>query len=209
MSADVPTGSVTYWIGQLKAGEKAATQKLWEGYFGRLVGLARARMRTSPRQGKDEEDVAVSAFDSFFRAVEAGRFPNLEDRDDLWQILVMLAGRKATSAARNELAQKRGGGAVRAASQLASPDGECPLAGMIGRDPEPAEAAGLAEEYQRLLELLPEELLREIALFKLEGLTNDEIARRTGRSTPTIERKLKRIRETWKAEALARGVQVD
>jgi len=34
-------GSVTHWIGQLKAGNSAAAQPLWERYFQQLVRLAR------------------------------------------------------------------------------------------------------------------------------------------------------------------------
>jgi len=33
--------SVSVWIADLKEGDSAATQKLWERYFQRLVGLAR------------------------------------------------------------------------------------------------------------------------------------------------------------------------
>jgi hypothetical protein len=57
-------GSVTYWIHQLKAGDQAAIQKLWEGYFHRLVGLARKRLAGAPRAAADENDVALSAFDA-------------------------------------------------------------------------------------------------------------------------------------------------
>jgi hypothetical protein len=38
----------------------------------------------------DEEDVALSAFDSLCRGVEAGRFPQLFDRSDLWLVLVLV-----------------------------------------------------------------------------------------------------------------------
>jgi len=44
------TGSVTHWIGRLKAGDPSAAQKLWEAYFQRLVRLARGRLRTAPRR---------------------------------------------------------------------------------------------------------------------------------------------------------------
>ena len=71
------TGSVTYWIERLKAGEPAAAQQLWEGYFDRLVRLARARLAAAPRRAADEEDAALSAFDSFCRGAEQGRFPQL------------------------------------------------------------------------------------------------------------------------------------
>jgi hypothetical protein len=75
--------SVTYWIHQLKAGDQLALQQLWEDYFRRLVGLARQRLQGAARLAADEEDVALSAFDSFYRGVQEGRFPRLLDRGDL------------------------------------------------------------------------------------------------------------------------------
>ena len=42
--------SVTHWIGQLRAGDPVAAQHLWEGYFRRLVGLARGKLQGLPRR---------------------------------------------------------------------------------------------------------------------------------------------------------------
>src|SRR5262245_46060314 len=72
--------SVTQWIDGLKAGDPNAAQKLWERYCRRLVGLARKKLRAAPRRAADEEDVALSAFDSFCRGAEQDRFPQLNDR---------------------------------------------------------------------------------------------------------------------------------
>ena len=66
---------MTQWISGLKQGDQAAASGLWESYFRRLVGLARARLRDVPRRIADEEDVALSAFDSFCRRAQAGQFP--------------------------------------------------------------------------------------------------------------------------------------
>lgn len=55
----------------------------------------------------------------------------------------------------------------------------------------------LAEECQQLLECLKDDSLRQVALWKLEGLTNREIAERLGCVEKTIERKLKSIRQLW------------
>ncbi len=60
--------SVTVWIASLKAGDADAAQKLWQRYFETLVRLARDRLRGAPRTVADEEDAALSAFDSFVRA---------------------------------------------------------------------------------------------------------------------------------------------
>src|SRR4029079_11744737 len=72
-------GSITHWIGDLKAGGDAAAQKIWERYFDRLVRLARAKLRATSRAVADEEDAALSAFGSFCRGAERGRFPQLAD----------------------------------------------------------------------------------------------------------------------------------
>ncbi len=82
--APMPPGeAITVWLQRLQEGDEVAAQRLWEEYFRRLVGLARKRLVGLPRRAADEEDVALSAFDSFCRGAEQGRFPRLDDRDEL------------------------------------------------------------------------------------------------------------------------------
>src|SRR4051812_28422099 len=148
-------GSVSAWINLLKGGDAAGIQQLWEAYFPRLVGMARKKLREAPRRAADEEDVALSAFDSFCDGVSQGRFPQLADRDDLWHLLVTITARKALQLIRHEQRQKRGGGAVRGESVFdEGPEASGEAAGLeqiIGDEPTPAFAAQVAEEYQQLL----------------------------------------------------------
>src|SRR5205085_8308718 len=81
-------GSVTRWVTALKGGDAAAAQPLWERYHRQLVALARRKLEASRRRVADEEDVVQSAFHSFFKGVIRGRFPQLNDRDNLWRLLV-------------------------------------------------------------------------------------------------------------------------
>ena len=200
---DEPDGSVTRWIGELAAGDAvdSAAQKLWERYFGRLVHLARDRLRAGPRGPADAEDAALSAFDSFCRGAAAGRFPRLDDRDDLWALLVTITARKAAEHIRRERRLKRGGGRVRGEQELgpADPDAGGGLDELVGREPTPELAAMMAEQYLHLLGRLGDETLRRIAAWKLEGNTNEEIAARLGCSRRTVERKLGVIRSGWRA----------
>jgi DNA-directed RNA polymerase specialized sigma24 family protein len=191
-------GSVTVWIAELKAGDSLAAQRLWEGYFRRLVGLARRKLLGRPRAAADEEDVALSAFDSFCRGVGDGRFPRLLDRDDLWQLLVLLTARKAYRLIRHECRQKRGGGTVRHLSALA--DEEAGVAEVVGREPTPEFAARVAEECRLRLEALGDAGLRAVALAKMEGASNAEIAARLGVVERTVERRLGLIRKLWGEE---------
>src|SRR5260370_26005212 len=90
-----PEQSVTHWIGELKNGQKAAAQKLFEAYYRRLAALARKKLGKRPRTVADEEDVALSAFNSFFEGLRKGRFPKLNDRAGLWRLLVHITACKA------------------------------------------------------------------------------------------------------------------
>jgi DNA-directed RNA polymerase specialized sigma24 family protein len=195
--------SVTRWLDQLRAGDPAAAQKLWENYFRRLVGLARKKLKGRPRRAADEEDVALSALDSFCRGAERGRFPQLQDRGDLWRLLVLLTARKAVNLFHHERRHKRGGGKVLGESALADgPAGggdEAGLAQIGGREPDPEFAAQVADECRRLLESLPDAQLRSVALWGMEGYTTEEIAAQLGCVPRTVERKLRRIRTIWES----------
>jgi DNA-directed RNA polymerase specialized sigma24 family protein len=189
-------GSVTVWLDHLKASRNRdeAVGRLWERYFTQLVEHARRHLR-SRRAAADGEDAALSAFDGFVRAVAAGKFPKLGDRDDLWQVLLMLTANKARNAVRDENRLKRGGGFE--AHVIASADsvpGGVPIASA---DPNPAEAAELAEGAERLLAALGDAELRRVAELALAGHTNAEIAAAIGKALASVERKLRRIRETW------------
>jgi DNA-directed RNA polymerase specialized sigma24 family protein len=137
--------------------------------------------------------------DSFFRRARGGEFPRLEDRDDLWQLLFVLTVRKAINLARHESRQSRGGGQVGLLSELAGLD----VDGIIGAEPTPELAAQVADECRRLLGRLCDETLHQVALWKMEGFTNAEIARRLGCVEHTVGRKLRSIREIWSASAEA------
>jgi DNA-directed RNA polymerase specialized sigma24 family protein len=185
----VSSESVTHWLGQLKAGNREAAQQLWDRYFQRLVELARVRLRCLPRALGDEEDAVLGAFDSFFRGVGRRQFPRLEDRHDLWKVLVVLTARKASDLARHENARKRGGGSAEPV------DWEQ----LIGPEPTPEFSAQVAEEYRALLGRLGDKTLQDVAVWKLEGHTTEEIAGRLGCAPRTVERKLQVIRSIWES----------
>jgi DNA-directed RNA polymerase specialized sigma24 family protein len=192
-------GSVSYWIARLQAGDRAAAAPLWERYFRRLVELARAQLRAVPRRAADEEDVALSAFDSFCQGAEGGRFPDLLDRDSLWRLLVVLTARKASHFKRDAARRKRGGRAG-PGQLMRSGSEDVDLEQLICREPTPEFAAQVAEECRRLLDRLGDHELQAVALWKMEGYTNDEIAGRLACGLRSVGRKLRVIRGIWEQE---------
>jgi DNA-directed RNA polymerase specialized sigma24 family protein len=191
--------SVTIWIGGVKAGDGADIQRLWDRYFQRLVRLAGARLPSHCRRAFDEEDVAISAFQSFCDRAGRGQFPRLNDRDDLWRLLATITVRKALDTMRHQTRQKRGGGQVLGESALLvgeEADGEA-VAEILGREPSPEAIAEFADDYTRFLARLEDPALRSVALRRLEGHSTPEIARALEVSTKTVERKLQLIRAIW------------
>ena len=93
--------SITGWLGELREGDQAAAQPLWERYFAKLVVVARSKLKRLRPTGadEDEEDAALSAFNSFCDGAARGKFPQLADRDDLWRLLVVITARKAMAQA--------------------------------------------------------------------------------------------------------------
>jgi DNA-directed RNA polymerase specialized sigma24 family protein len=200
MTIPATPSSITALVERVKAGDHEAVRFLWQRYYPRLVELARKKLRDFPRRVADEEDAALSAFNSFCRRAEQGQFPDLKDRDGLWALLVVLTARKAADQLKHQLREKRGGGQVKGDSALC-PAGDSSPGGfdaVEGEDPTPEEAAILAEEVELLLGRLREPMLRQVAVWKLEGYTNAEIAQRQSCSLPTAERRLAIIRRLLK-----------
>jgi DNA-directed RNA polymerase specialized sigma24 family protein len=166
-------GSVTCWLEAAGNGDADATQQLWNRYFDQLIGLARVRLRGIHRVS-DEEDVAIRAMKSVLVGIKQGRFPQLHDRTGLWPLLVTIVARKAQSQLRWHYAQLR--------------------------------SPALEDHYADLAEIVVDELedpaYRELARFKLEGFTNEEIAQKMGVSTFTVYRKLRIMRRYWEESAV-------
>lgn len=186
---DAADGSVTHFFRRLVSGEPAAAGPLWEHYFPRLAGLARRALAGRPQAVADAEDAALSAFASFCQRATGGAF-SVGDRDDLWNLLGVIAVRKARRQVRRESADKRGGGRVLGEAALARPDGSpLPLDEAAGALP----AADFDLHSEELLARLDDEL-RSIAVLKLLGYRNREIADQFDCTERKVERKLALIR---------------
>jgi DNA-directed RNA polymerase specialized sigma24 family protein len=199
-----PPSSVSRWLDALKEGDSQAATPLWERYCAELVRLARKKLGHLPRRAADEEDVALSAFNSLCLGVRNGRFPDLTDRDSLWRLLVFITAQKAADQIVHERRKKRGGGDVRGHSAVSGGDagsGACGFDRIFGRAPGPETLNIWAEQYERLLNKLDDATLRTIAELRVQAYSIDEIAERLGLARRTVHRKLHLMRSILHAEA--------
>jgi DNA-directed RNA polymerase specialized sigma24 family protein len=187
MAAPDERDSITRLIRAVQDDRSSAVAPLLAAYFERLVLLARKRLEATPGMASYDEDVALRSFHSVYERVRDPARPlRLAGRDDLWQLLATRTISRAIDLIRrhrpNEVA------------------GEHDVERLLGREPAPEEAAAMADECRRLLDMLGEPQLKQIALWKVEGYTNEEIARQLDCVPRTIERKVCRIRLLWKNE---------
>jgi hypothetical protein len=191
-------GSITRWIPLLRAGETEAANQLWDRFFGRMKMLAKVQSKPAVTKGAyDEEDVALSAFAGFCRAVSTGNYPELHDRSELWQVLATYTYRKARERALAADALKRGGSAD-AGEPRRIANARFSLEQVEGQTLPPDIDAMMNEQCAHLFGMLKDPELENVAAWKLEGYTNDEIAERLGYTRRTIQRMLALIRRIWK-----------
>jgi DNA-directed RNA polymerase specialized sigma24 family protein len=191
---------VTLWFRALEDGNGDAAEQLWSHFFERLTNLARRKL--IQQRVVDGEDIVVSVFRRLCEGAEGGRFEGVSGRDELWKLLVSMTVRRTIDENRRQMADKRGGAKVRGDSLHAGYDGDRKLSWdhFAGDDLAPEFLVMVEEECERRLTLLGDDTLRKVALWRLEGFSNDEIAEKLQMTTRSVERKLNRIRSLWSDE---------
>ncbi len=180
--------SVTNWIAAVRNGDETAARELWNRYFTSLMRLARSRMATLPRSVYDEEDAALSTFNVLCVTLRKGRYPALGDREELWNLMLTVLMRKIGRRVDYEFSDKRTPQVIEVAAETEASQGA-----LSSSDP-------VAAECQHLLEVLKDPNLERVAIWKLEGYTDNDIAEKLGRTRRTVQRMLSLIREVWKQQ---------
>lgn len=189
---------ITCWLSAFRQGTENAASWLWRVYYEQIVELARERLGQADKRVADEEDVAQDAFKSVFVGLSGGRYPDVLNRHDFWGLLVVVTTRKAINQIKHDRRLKRGGGRVRDEAAMSELDpAACGIDQLMGDQPTPEFLAMMCEHAERLFAAIGDELLAKVVVWKLEGYTNEEIAKSLGCSVRTVGRKLRAIRKKW------------
>lgn len=173
---------------RLRDGDKQSADELFDRYAARLIALARARLSPRILKRVDAEDVAQSAWRSFFVGAAAGRF-SVERGGDLWRLLVTITLHKLHRQVRRHTAERRNVGAEEPLDLV-----EESLILHDNHQPRPEEAVALVDELEAVMFPL-DELARRVLELRLRGEHIEAIATATGRSERTVRRKLVEIRQ--------------
>jgi DNA-directed RNA polymerase specialized sigma24 family protein len=144
---------------------------------------------------------------ALWRGTKSGLFDKISNRNELWWTLLKITKRKVATAHRRERTKKRGKWAVQSKEKLES---DLHAAGFYSFDEvcnhelSPELFCTMRDQTNWLIGLLKSDEMRRIALWRIEGLTVNEIAKCMSLTPRSIERKLKIIRTRWDME-LSRG----
>jgi RNA polymerase sigma factor (sigma-70 family) len=193
----VPEDPVTLWISQLRDDDEAAATNLWNHFVDRIRGVARKKLNFDSRRVYDDEDVAQSAFHSICAGVASGRFPDLRDRNCLWQLIMVVTSRKISFRHRYDRRDCRD--IQRNSSDFFLNDSNSvvmlPISGQaLSREPTAEFTAEFLETYENLIETLNDPALEQVVALRMEGYTDKEIASRLECSRRTVQRRLEIVR---------------
>lgn len=189
-------------LGELLDKAPQEAEAIWSEFFPRMLKLAKVKLGGMQLRTFDEEDVALSAMNSFFRGKNDGRFDRLDSRDEMWRLLATITVRKVTAQRRKAMADKRGAGAIRGESIFFNPaNADSSMIAGLGNFSDdrllPDTTEEILKNCEHLLEKLDDEKLRRTAIMRLEGYSNQEISEELGCSVARTKQRLQRIRELW------------
>jgi DNA-directed RNA polymerase specialized sigma24 family protein len=178
---------------RLARGDPAAPQAMVDRYIGRLLALVRPRISARLGRRIDPEDVAQSAFRSFFRRAGLGEL-QLGRGAPLWRLLSVIALNKLHKQTERHAAARR---SLERDAQPGVPADENWLAEIVaGREPDPAAAAAVTDELEFLLAGLSP-VARQIVEMRLADYSHEEIATAVERSDRTVRRILADVHAQW------------
>jgi RNA polymerase sigma factor (sigma-70 family) len=189
--------SVSDLLTNLKLGDPHAAERLWNRYIGKLLAVAKSKLGPGTQRHSDPEDVAYVAFWQMCRRAREDGFSKLDDRNDLWQVLLLLterrardAGRRTAARLRHEVGESNAGGSGQEGQRAFDclPDES---------EVRPEDTVEVAELYERLHQELPEAELRKIVELRLAGFSHREIADAMEISLRSVERKVAIIKTRW------------
>jgi RNA polymerase sigma factor (sigma-70 family) len=193
---------VTVWIDELRQADGCAADNLWRHFVQRLYELARKRLNPDTRRVYDEEDAVQSAFHSVCSGIAAGRFPDLQDREGLWRLLLRVTARKVSQRHRFDHRQRRNVARTLNDSIFANSADSVAVSGLNdipAREPSPEFAAQFVEVCGLFFQSLSDPSLQAVARLRMDGYTDSEIGQRLNCTRRTVQRRVEAIRRRWEA----------
>ena len=197
MDKQSTNGSVTEWLLQIRHGDEVATNNLVSRYFARLARYA-DKKRRSTRTTDDGEDIALEVLDAVLRRIKQEEYPDLNDRERLWLLLMVSVQNRVISRHRKHCRHLNLGIEIQTVTDLMATI--CIDLDEFLDDPDiETESDEILEFWEKSIRSFKSEETQMVAKLKLTGLSNRQIAERLGMSPRSVDRKVQMILDRWAA----------
>ena len=180
-----------------RKGDEEAARQIVDRYLERMLLLARRRISPRLASRVDGEDIVQSVFRTFFVRIKEGQFV-FQDQDDLCKLLMRITLHKTLRQVAYHKAAKRD-------PSLETPQGEHhseQLSALFDQEPTQEATVTFLDQLEHFLtQLRPQE--REILEMRLQGYSNEEIAKKLGIYDRKIRRVIEHVRAIAEKEGLA------
>jgi RNA polymerase sigma-70 factor (ECF subfamily) len=183
-------------IKKCRSGDQEAARLLFELYAERLMTLAKWRVGARLTSRVDPEDILQSVFGTFFRRLREGHF-QFQDQDDLLRLLVRITLHKTLKQISYQTAAKRDPH-QEVGQEVESNEG---LGQVLAREEPPDVAIAFMDQWEAIMRRLGSQE-RQILEMRMQGFTNEEIAKKLG----IYDRKIRRLVEHVRALAVQSGL---
>lgn len=162
---------------------------LWNRFSGQMTGFARSTLFNQHQRYYDADEIVNSAFASVVMKLWNNELEEVRTRNDLWRMLMLALRHKHSNKRKQINSLKRGSGKVLGDAAITSEEPADRLT--------PADQVELNHDFGELLDSLPDELSKKIALLRIAGNSVPEIAEELNQPIRNIERKLFFVRKIW------------
>ncbi|MEM6689024.1 MAG: sigma-70 family RNA polymerase sigma factor [Planctomycetota bacterium] len=177
-------------VDRWRDGDEMAAAEIYDRYVARLVALASSRISPGLARRVEAEDVVQSVYRSFFARTGEDRL-TVDQSGQLWGLLAAITVNKVRAKARFHSADKRNVATETSIRSSVSCFGLEPT--DLAREPTPAEAAALAEQYSKAADKMSPVGRQVFDLF-LQNVALEQIAKEVRRSARTVRRELEQAR---------------
>jgi eukaryotic-like serine/threonine-protein kinase len=182
-------------VDQFAAGQAEAARVIFDRYVARVLALARSRIGSKLQRRIDPEDVAHSAFRSFFVHAKDHEY-QLAQSGDLWRLLAGITLNKLYGQIEKHTAAKRHIG-LEDANEVA-------LSSLAAREPSGVEVVAMAEQLGLIMASLSADE-RQVLELSLRGQSVEAIASGIGKSERTVRRLYDRAKKVFEDRLLGKS----
>jgi DNA-directed RNA polymerase specialized sigma24 family protein len=154
-------------------------------------------LETEERKSGCSKDIATDVLMKISRDLTAGRHRQLNNRQDLWILLISIVNEHIVQHRKDRIPQ---GGSIPQELSITDYLSNCEqdLEFLLSKGNRYGSLQEILDRFEDLISIVKDKQSKEVAILKLQGYSNREIGSQLGIVGKTVDRKVNKIISRWK-----------